>query len=151
MFTKKFLRTGSNTHDCCKCCLRTTEDLRLVRMFLGWTALLSVWLLIFKFDILPPTLKFNLLPPQPCWLAGPTACWPENSRPHSLLARNSRPHTLVGRKHKPCGLLARINRPYSLLGRKNRPHTFWWTEKQTLRDAGQNQQTRQEVRPHTAC
>ena len=78
--------------------LGTTEDLRLVRMFLGWAALLSVWLLIFKFDILPPTLKFNLLPPQPCWLAGPTACWPENGRPHTLVGRKNRPPSQLGRK-----------------------------------------------------
>jgi hypothetical protein len=122
---KKFLRTGKNTYDWCKCCLGTIEDLRLVRMFLGWAALLSVWLLIFKFDILPPTLKFNLLPPQPCWLAGPTACWPENSRPH----------TFVGRKNRPCGLLARINRPHSLVDKK----------------LDLTQLARQEVRSHTAC
>ncbi len=78
--------------------LGRTEDLRLLRMFLGWAALLSVWLLIFKFDILPPTLKFNLLPPQPCWLAGPTACWPENGRPHTLVGRKNRPHSLLARK-----------------------------------------------------
>jgi hypothetical protein len=66
-------------------------------MFLGWAALLSVWLLIFKFDILPPTLKFNLLPPQLAGLQAPqlagqkiadltplwaektdlASCWPE--------------------------------------------------------------------------
>jgi hypothetical protein len=104
---KKFLRTGNITCDWCKCCLGTTEDLRLVRMFLGWAALLSVWLLIFKFDILTPTLKFNLLPPQPCLLAGPTACWPENSRPHTLVGRKNRPHTLVGRKIRPSTLVGR--------------------------------------------